>query len=220
MPSTKKPKTTDEIMEEASRALVETRYFECERLCLKALARAMEEHLFEDAARILLPLLESRRQKRLAAIDTGRLTVMEESPGEEPKIEAGCYLFQPPLVAADARAFREHADAQEVPVLVVCREPKTRLGQWPVVMIGPVTVRTRIPPPPKEKPTIEWMVEASEALGDEAIAAVDRGRELTTQIVGLYDRLATCPEHEKLHQALEDACKEAARRPNGHKKAG
>lgn len=220
MPTSKKPKSIDEIMEAASRALAETSYFEAERLCVKALARAFDQLDYEHMARILLPLQEARRQKRLAAIDTGKLTVVEAPIDPEAKIKPGCYLFQPPLVGADARAFRELADEREVPVLVVCREPKTRLGQWPVVMIGPVTVRVRIDPPANEKPTIEWMIEAGETLGDDAIESVDRGREITSQVCDLYDRLQTCPEHEKLHQALEEACKQAARQPNGHKKAG
>lgn len=213
--TTKKQQSIDELMEAASRALAATNYFECEDLALKALARAYEKTDFERMARILLPLQEARRQKRLAAIDTGKLTVLDAPIDlETHKVKPGCYLFQPPLVGADARAFRELADTQAVPVLVICREPKTQLGLWPVVMIGPITVRVRIDPPTKDQPTIEWLIEASEALGDEAIESVDRGRELPHQITALYDRLHTCREHEKLHQELADACKRAAHAAN------
>ena len=215
MTTTKKQRSVDELMEQASKALAETNYFECEQLSLKALGRAFEKQDYESMSRILLPLQEARRQKRLAAIDTGKLTVIDEPINlEEYKVSPGCYLFQPPLVGADARAFRELADAQEVPVLVACREPKTQLGLWPVVMIGPITVRIRVDPPAKGKPTIDWLIDATEALGDDAIASVDRGRELPHQINALYERLQTCREHEKLHQALADVCRQAAHAAN------
>lgn len=208
---TKKSQSVDQMMEAASKALVETDYFTCEELAVKALAQAFEKSDYERMSRILLPLQEARRQKRLAAIDTGKLTIMDAPVDlETHRVKPGCYLFQPPLVGADARGFRELADAQRVPAMVICREPKTQLGLWPVVMIGPVTVRVRIDPPAKEKATIQWLIEASEAMGDEAIESVDRGRELPHQIAALYDRLQTCREHEKLHQELADACTRAA----------
>ena len=200
----------DELMERASHALVETRYFEAERLALDALSRARAATDYERMARICLPLLESRRQKRLAAADAGRLVRLDHE-SEAPALESGCYLLEPLLVAADGRELRDRANADEVPIFVVVREPKTQLGLWPVAMIGPVTVRTRVKPPAADdEPTLEWMQAALEALGDAAIDSIDLNRPAWHRVDQVLERLGTVPEHEKLHQLLAETCKEAA----------
>jgi len=209
-------------MERASSALTHSKFFECERLATEALELAHAAHDYERMARILLPLQEARRNRRLSAIDTGKVTSMTELPPEGTPVRAGCYLIQPPLVGADGREFRERALAAGVPVLVIVREPKTRLGLWPVVMIGPVTVRARIHPPKHEtKVDMAWMVAASEALGDAAIDDVDPEIPAVERVVALVDRLNTVVDHEKLHQHLMDVCHEAAAgERNGSHRAG
>lgn len=201
----------DRLMEKASEALEETRYFECERLCLDALEMAHGGEEYERMARIILPLQEARRQKRLAAVDAKKLFILEEPLAEGEALEPGCYLLQPPLVGADGRDLRERADREEVPVFVLVREPKTRAGLWPLVMIGPVTVRARVKPPKNEnRPDRAWFLAAGESLGDEAIAQVAPDLSVTQRVNELYDRLGTITEHEKLHQAMEEACRRAA----------
>src|SRR5690606_2962660 len=98
----------------------------------------------------------------------------------------------------------------EVPIIVVVREPPTRLGLWPVVMVGPVTVRTRIRPPAKGKPDLAWVLSAGEALGDEAIRMVDRALHPADRVQRLADALATVVDHERRHQELAAAGREAA----------
>lgn len=206
----------ESLMDLASRALVETHYFEAERAAAEALDLAHSVHDYEAMARILLPLQEARRQNRLLATDAGKLTVVTEAWPENKKIKPGCYLFEPPMVGADAREFRDRATHDEVPVLVLAREPAVkslkldrRPGDWPVVMIGPVTVRAYVRPPKGDKPTLEWFQEACEALGDRAIASVDSGLDGASRVDDLLERLHTVVTHEKLHQALEAACRDA-----------
>lgn len=201
----------DSLMEQASEALAATDYFECERLAVDALSLAFAVSDYGRMARIILPLQEARRNKRLAALDAKKLVLMNELPPEEEAIQPGCYLCEPPLVGADGRELRDRADRNNVPVQVIVREPKTRLGKWPVVMIGPVTIRIRIDPPANEnRPDEQWFVEVSEALGDSAIATVDPEASIDSRIEQLYERLGTLTDHEKLHQALEEVCREAA----------
>ncbi len=205
----------DVLMDEASVALAEGRYFDAERVANVALGGAEQVSDYERMARILLPLQEARRQKRLAAIDTGRLTCLSDVQHDEVVLEAGCYLLEPMMVAAHGRDLRLRANEEKVPVLVVVREPKTQMGLWPICMIGPKTVRARVAPPAKgaddePEPTIEWMVSASEALGNEAFAMVDPDGEAATRVKQISEVLSTCNEHEKLHQWLAEACREAA----------
>jgi len=211
-----KSEKIDELMEQASAALAKTEYFECERLALEALNTAFEAGDFERMARIVLPLQEARRQKRLEALECSTVIRLNEADQEllqeDEQVEAGCYLFEPLLVGADGRDLRERANQQGVPVLVVVREPRTSVGEWPIVMIGPQTVRTKVRPPGRkdeDEVTVEWMQNASEALGDAAIMRVDTSRDASDQVGQLLDFLGTCPEHEKLHQALEAACRAA-----------
>src|SRR5690606_17570305 len=61
--------TLDDIMERASRSLAAMDYLTCERLCVEALAAARRAQDWSYYARILLPLQEARRQRRLIAAD-------------------------------------------------------------------------------------------------------------------------------------------------------
>jgi hypothetical protein len=209
--SKKSAPTIDDLMERASAALAKTDYFECERISVDALERAHAAKDYDRMARILMPLQEARRQKRDRAIDASLIVVLEEPIPEEEPLEPAVYLVQPPLVGADGRDLRERADREGVPALVVVREPTTRLGLVPIVMIGPVTVRARVEKPAdEESPDLPWIIAASEALGDAALAqlADDLGHE--QRVDQTYDRLCTCAEHDRLHQVLAEACKIAA----------
>lgn len=212
----------DRLMEEASAALVDTRYFECERLASEALAIAHGAADFERMARITLPLQEARRQRRHLAAGVKKIIRIDSYDALEPLLaggkamKPGCYLVEPPLVGADGRELRDRAAAEQVPVLVVVREPVTRLGMWPVVAVGPVTVRARITPP--KKLDIPWMLGAAESLGDSALHAVDPEESAEDRVDHLLELLAAVIDHERLHQALADACAEAAASEHSERK--
>lgn len=214
-------------MERAERALLATRYVEAERLCRRALERARRRRDYGRMARILMPLQEARRQKRQLASDADRRALVSRRTGGS--IRAGFHLVQPPLVGIDARDWRERADESGTPVFVLCREPMTKSGQWPIVAVGPtggrmfpVVIRTRVPPPPtrgtKRSPTRDaaditppaaWFEAAGEALGDAAIASVPGSLHPAWRVDDLAELLDVFPDHEKLHQRLEEACREA-----------
>ena len=221
----------DDLMERASRALAETRYFEAASAARRALDRARDAEDFDAMARICLPLQEARRQIRQLAVDAHagrdapsiRLIL---NPEDVPRpLAAGCYLLQPPMIGADARTLRVSAERRKTPVLVLTREPLTRNGQWPIVGVGPVSARAKVDPPfPMERvedrmckdgyqgePPIplSWFEAAGEALGDAAIATVTADRHPWWRVDDLLEFLDAVPEHEKLHQALAQACRDA-----------
>ncbi|MBL8747239.1 MAG: hypothetical protein JNK58_12900 [Phycisphaerae bacterium] len=203
----------DELMEEASQALIAGRYADTERLALEALLQAHQALDYERMARVLLPLQESRRLRRQQASDVKKVTRLSSYADLEAyltgnkTIQRGCYLIEPPLVGADGRELRERALSEDVPVFVIVREPETRLNQWPIVMVGPVTVRTRVSPP--KKVDVAWMLQAGEALGDHALTQVDPADDAIARVEHLLEMLSTVADHEKLHQALIAACLEA-----------
>lgn len=204
----------DETMERASEALARTEYFEAESLCLRALYMAHRAEDFERMARICLPLQEARRQKRLMAIDAGRVFVVSR-PEDVPRgLVAGRYLVQPPMIGADARTLRELADRHRVPALVLCREPTTKAGLWPMVAVGPQTIRAKVlPPSDTGAPHAAWFEMAAEALGDAAIARLKPDDPPQWRIDDLLEFLDAHPDHEKLHQRLEEACRAAVGAP-------
>lgn len=230
----------DTMMEQASEALVRRQYFECERLAADAMRRAIVAADYDRIARIALPLQESRRQIRDMAVDTGNLVMVTGEMPTGAALKPGMYLLSPPRVGIDGRMLREEAMRREIPVVVIVREPQTQAGLWPVVGVGPVTVRARIAPPAAKSPrrvtprksaakggkgkkpaaaaepgparvTAEWMLAAGEALGDAAIAGLPSGQSPQALVLALAERLEAVPDHEKLHQRLEEAARDAAR---------
>ncbi len=212
MNSAPRHEKVDEIMERAEAALRRSQWFEAERLAHRAveLARAQED--FGLLARVCLPLQESRRQRIQEATGNRKLNVLQSDITEDMPLKPGCYLVQPPAVGADARRLRLAALRREVPVAVLCREPRSQLGLCPVVAIGQVTIRTRIDPPKDwDKPDHKWFLGAMEQLGDAASEMLDTGLELDRQIDFLLAALDAVPDHEKLHQVLASVCKEASK---------
>lgn len=202
----------DQLMEDATQALASGRYAEAERLALEGLQHAHQALDYERMARAVLPLQESRRLRRQQAADVKKIqrlssySELEAYLTGNKAMPAGCYLIEPPLVGADGRELRERALAEDVPVVVIVREPITRLNHWPIVMVGPVTVRTRVSPP--KKPDVSWMLRAGEALGDHALASVDPTDDAAGRVEHLLELLSAVVDHEKLHQALRAACEE------------
>ena len=247
MASTQAEKATkiDAMIEQADKALVPRSYFAAERFAAGALRRAHHEGDFARMARAIMPLQESRRQKRDLAIDADHVAVIEGDLPQGADIQPGCYLVGPPRVGVDGRMLRDMADENRTPVVVVVREPPSREGLWPIVAVGPVTVRAKVPPPPpappapppkkgkKSKPdakpethngtatpSVKWFIEVCEQLGDEAIAQVPATLPAAARVQELFERLEAHPNHEKLHQRLEAACRDAIHEPPRKKRLG
>ncbi|UCD73863.1 MAG: hypothetical protein JSV91_08690 [Phycisphaerales bacterium] len=201
----------DDLMDKASESLARTAYFEAERMANKALGMARQEGDFDRMARIIMPLLEARRQRLQQALEVKGIVILDGEVTEDMKIDPGCYLVQPPLVGADARRFRLSALHREIPVAVVCREPLTQLGLCPIVTIAPAgSIRAKIEPPKNPKrPDRAWFVMAMEELGNFAIDSIDPELAPDRRVDAVLSHLDGIPEHEGLHRYLEQACRAA-----------
>jgi len=198
------------LMEAASRALASMDYLGCEARCLEALARARAAGAWAEYARILLPLQEARRQRRMIACEAGVFGVSD--PGDLTDLPgAGCLVVLPPLTAEDAaRAEADaHAARRHVEVLHVTRDRSA--DRWAVASFRGPSVGCTVPAPPNRTPDVRWYLEASEALGDAAIAQVEADADAPPGSVRRVDRLeamlAVVVDHEKLHQRLGDAAR-------------
>jgi len=210
---TKAADRIDAMMERASAALEATDYFTAEAEAAAALEAAHRAGDDDRMARILMPLEEARRQKRLLAADAGVAGRLCELPGPDWPDRPGCWLVEPPLVGADARELRRQADERRVPAIVICREPATDAGLWPVVVIGLKTVRAYVDPPEGGAPDTPWFLDAAEALGEAAIDTVDPARSARARVEDLIALVQTLRDHDRLHQALAQTCREAMREP-------
>ncbi|MCK4874076.1 MAG: hypothetical protein KAS72_15240 [Phycisphaerales bacterium] len=199
----------DQLLAKADKALTRMHYFECQSRCLEALDKAMASLEYDLIAQACMPLLEARRQIRVAAVESGRLEVID---GELPKpgdIESGVYLLAPPRVGIDGRRLREAADERKVPVLALVREPPTQTGLVPVVVISRRTIRTLVSP--YDELTVDWVLAAGDALGDAAMDVIDQEMSVTDQVEYLLACVQTHPDHEGLHHRLADTACEATR---------
>ncbi len=203
----------DALIERATKALAKDNIFEAERLTAQALGMARENREFERLARCVPPLRQARGKRLRRALDVGKIKIIDSPPTNNRKRKPGCYLVQPPQVGADARELRLRALEGKVAVAVVCREPDTMIGLCPIVAISPgATIRTKIDPPQdRERPDMEWFVEALEVLGDWAIETIDPALEIQRRVETILARLDAIPEHDGLLQCLEHACREAQR---------
>lgn len=211
-------------MERASGALVATEYFECERLCRRAIDAARRLGDFERIARAVLPLQESRRQMRQAAFDAGIVGVLDRPAHARRRARPGCVLVAPPLLPRHALALREAARAAQVCVVALARESPTREGHWPLVAAWEsVEIRAVVPPPPapvrrqtrpvRARPgalTIAWFASAVEALSQAGLRAAPPSDNPLERIDRLLLLLDAHPYDEAMHQALGEVARTLA----------
>lgn len=200
----------DAIMEQASRALADMDYLTCEALCLDALTESKRADRYGYYARVLLPLQEARRQRRMIAA-AGEVQ-LGSGPGFEPGKwlegrDAGCIVLTHPHSAEDARSLHQKARQNKQFVEVLFADNAREDAQWTLRSYdGPPVSCTINAPSPNTVPS-QWYIEATERLGDAALAGVDNtliGKALVDE---LESRLHVFSDHEILHQRLADAAK-------------
>ncbi len=203
----------DTALDRARASLEAGEIFAAERDAIESLQQLSADADFPRLGACAEILLGARRAKRDLALKSKKVNRISEYDdldpllsGEKP-IKAGLYLIEPLLVAADGRDLREKADSDGVAILVVVREPETQLKQWPVVMVGPETVRTKIAKPARIDAS--WIQEAADALGAQALANIDDQANASAQAQHMSRLVGTVVDHVALHEALIDACARA-----------
>lgn len=228
----------DAKMEAASRALVAMDYLACERWSVEALAEARAAEDWAYYARILLPLQESRRQRRMIAAE-GTIRLGAAGLDGHPatwleRLNPGCIVLTHPRTPDEARQLQQAAREQRrhVEVLYAARGEQA----WTVQTFeGPRATATMPAPPPettdrwlsdpadgRRQDASRWFMEATEKLGDALIASVADAEGTPQRVDALERALAGMTDHEKLHQRLAEAAsalvpgRRPARRGNGY----
>ena len=224
--------TLDQIMEAASVALARTDYLLCEQKCLEALALARRESDWAYYAKILLPLQESRRQRRSAAAEgvirlgSGQLEGDPETwLAEHP---TGCVLLTRPHDAETARALHTAAGAGRLNVEVLLADCGADEPRWLLrTFAGPAACCTVAAPPAewRERPLAghgdtdastagspaNWFLDAAEALGDATAAGSANFQSNHDRLEALEQCLEAVTDHEAIHQRLHETASALAR---------
>ncbi len=228
----------DALMEEASVALAQRRYLDGEERCVRALEQARLMGQWDYYARILMPLQECRRHRRMIASE-GMLRL--GTAGLDPPVErwleglsAGCFVLTAPHGPHEAAALQRtaqgrglcveillaeccwgdrqwtlHSGARPQVALTLAAPPEGWLNQW----IGPGSVSVQDPRHPGMTPA-DWFIDATEALGDVALAAVHAPLGSVACVLELEGCLAAVTDHEIIHQRLAEAAHALAKRPS------
>ncbi len=211
----------DAIMERASRRLVAMQYAACEWGCLEAVAVAREAGAWDYYSRIVLPLQEARRQRRMIAGEGG-IGMWNGWDAWPPRVSAGfhkCLLVGVGIDREEAGRLDAamHLAGADVEVLKLL-PPRDHSGNlWGVTSVRGPAVEAEVPPPPRrytgergvatgmEAEGLRWFEAAAEALGDAAIAAVTAPLGTVARVDALEHMLDAARTHEKLHQRLAEA---------------
>ena len=126
----------DTTMQRASEALARLDYLTCERLCLEALAAARRAGDWPYYRRVLLPLQESRRQRRMIAAD-GSIRLGTADLGDDvsnwlDQLDAGCIAVTWPHSAETARQLSQAALDRRLHVQVLFADCPADAAQWTI----------------------------------------------------------------------------------------
>lgn len=234
----------DKLMEKASQALVQMDYLTCENDCLQALSMARQAGEWVLYARILLPLQECRRQRRMTAADgwvmlgckSAQLaldTIRDQGPG--------CLVLTHPLTPEQAQDLSLDLCRRKLYLELLYADNASKDNPWTLRSLhGPAVTATADAPPAgwlnrvlaenepwpeqttgsksapksaskstkgiKPRPS-DWFINATEKLGDAALATVAAPLGSLERVDQLEACLRVVVDHEILHQRLADAAR-------------
>ena len=120
-------------------------WFEVERSAATAATAARQAEEWSSLVDALRLLMEARDHLATAARNGRRVQILEDEESLAAALEPGRYLLRPPLVGRSAKDFFLLGRDNEIPMLVLCREPTTQLSRCPIVALGDgVTVRMHV----------------------------------------------------------------------------
>lgn len=144
----------DALMEAASQALGRMHYLRCEALCLEALSVARLCGEWSYYARILLPLQEARRQRRLIAAD-GVIRLGTAQLGGDPvlwlrRVNPGCLVLTQPHDNKMARQILAAVSRRHLYVEILLAHNAPSDKKWTLCPINGPKVTCVVDAPPQD----------------------------------------------------------------------
>ncbi|MEM9345011.1 MAG: hypothetical protein AAGB26_00195 [Planctomycetota bacterium] len=216
--------TLDDLMETASQALANMDYARCESLCVDALRQASEQKEWVIYQRVLLPLQEARRQRRQAALDGPILLGTTDTHGNMESqikdLDQGCVVLTWPSTPTKLLSLAGWVREKERPIELLFADNMPNAATWKVTSTSSPVLSIDLPAPKQEwigqwidpssitPPTpAHWFMQASEALGNAALAAIEPSPGSLEHLRALEAALSCVDDHEILHQRLASAAK-------------
>lgn len=220
------------LMDRASKALVDRRYLLGEALCLQALEMARTFPDWDYYARIVLPLQECRRHRRMIAsegeVRLGCSTL--QNPAEMlAQHPTGCLLLTYPWSREQARQLARLARMQNQYFIVLWANSQVGDSLWMIQPFqGGNQTQISLPAPPAdwrdrwiqpaEKPAAaksmpstmrpaDWFIDASERQGDALLASLSAPLDSPSSLLELSQLVEAACDHEILHQRLAEAAR-------------
>ncbi len=221
------------IMEHASQLLAKMDYLGCEDRCLQAMSIACSQDKWADYARILLPLQEARRQRRMTAAEGVVRLGTTDLPGNPVpwlrRLNPGCIVVTHPHTARTADQLAQAVRRQSLYVEILFADNAASVGQWVLRSFAGPSVACVVDAPPRQwidawlnppaarqepapadqtaKQPADWFLDACEALGDAALAEVNVPMGDRRRVRLLERCLRVVTDHEILHQTLGQAAR-------------
>jgi hypothetical protein len=217
-------------MEQASEALAIMDYAACEQLCVQALGEARLIQDWAYYARILLPLQETRRQRRMIAaegtIRLGTSNLQGDVGQWLSDINEGCIVLTHPYQTGDAQRLAQLVLNEIYHIEILFADCNATESSWQLTSFtGRPVICELAPPAPalrdrwlgNQPAAAQWFLHASEKLGDAAIDSVFHQMDANNQdlaspkdvVAALEEALTSVPDHEILHQRLAEAARKA-----------
>jgi hypothetical protein len=225
------PDDLDELMEQASGLLVQMDYLPAERLCERALAKARQAGKWDYVARILLPLQECRRQRRIiageAVVRLGSATLSQKPTEIVGRFPAGAIVLTRPHDRAFALELLAAADSVGGYWEVLLADNPADAKTWNIVSLRSAAFSVTVQPParvwidrwitpgnaadfaPDGTTPGTWIVGVTEKLGDAGLAAVNaqHPRPSPEKADALEAALGSVCDHELLIQAYQSVAR-------------
>lgn len=185
-----------------------TQWYKESRSSKTKIAQARKDARWEKLKAAVLLLQHANKERVLDSKNGRRVQVLETHEEINVVEENGRYLVQPPLVGKDAIDLQQSLDERGYSTVVLCREPKTRLGFCPIVTLGETTtVRSQVEEPADpSKPTAKWFDFAVDELGRTVVEKVDSLATYDRKLDYLLGHLGAIPACSGLYIAILEIC--------------
>lgn len=183
-------------------------WFKAEKSAVAMIDSARAALQWEKLANALGDLCDARQSCARAAHNGKKVQVLDSMELADSIREGGRFLVRPPLVGRDASLIEHALKKRGFSAIVLCREPKTKLGRCPIVSLGSgVTVRTQVDEPSNpEKPTCRWFDDVVDAFGAYVIGKIDTEATNQRQLDFLLVHLSAIPLHVDAYRIAMGLC--------------
>jgi len=183
-------------------------WFKAQKAAIVRVDAARADMQWDKLAAALRDLYNARQSCAKAARNGKKVQVVESVECADSICSGGRYLVRPPLVGRDASLIEHALKSRGYSAIVLCREPKTKLGLCPIVSLGSgVTVRTQVGEPANpEKPTCNWFDGVVQEFGDYVVDKIDENATSQRQLDYLLAHLSAIPAHSNAYRVAIKLC--------------